>query len=238
MKLAILTAMAAETLPILNKIGRVTSEQTIASVKIYQIETERHTVFLATCGVGEIRAAMAVQLLVDLFRVEAVLNFGFVGALNPNLEIGELVLAEKVCHYQFDTTAIDATKIGQYENKPDEFFYLNKTLLHHVQAAVKFQLKTVTVASGDKFVATAADKAFLKSTFHADICEMELGGIAIACERNCVPLISVKVVSDKADEQATVSFADVVAKGLTRYEEILPEIFAALDSLPQGSIAP
>ncbi len=229
MRIAVITAMAEETLPILNGLGRVVAKDVIAAVKIYQIETDKHTIYLATTGIGEVRAAMAVQLLVDLFDIELVMNFGFVGAISHSLEVSELVLAERVCHHQFDITAVNPTKLGQYDGKDDEYFYLDRKLIDKVRAAVKKPIRLVTVASGDKFIAKTDDKDFLRATFGADICEMELSGLALACERNGVPLLSVKVVSDKADENATVSFGEVLERGLTKYEEILPDILDALD---------
>ena len=91
MRIAIITAMAEETLPILKKYGNVVAQNTISGVAISQIEQDGNTIYLATSGVGEIKAALAVQLLVDLFDVEVVLNFGFVGAVNHNLDLCELV---------------------------------------------------------------------------------------------------------------------------------------------------
>ena len=92
MRIAIITAMAEETLPIFKKLGNVVAQNTISGVAISQIEYDGDTIYLATSGVGEIKAALAVQLLVDLFDVEAVLNFGFVGAVNKNLDLCELVV--------------------------------------------------------------------------------------------------------------------------------------------------
>ena len=83
------------------------------------------------------------------------------------------------------------------------------------------------MASGDKFVASKEDKNYLR-TLGAEICEMECAGLVIASVRNNVPLLSIKVISDKADESADVSFAEVVKKGLTRYEQIFPSVLKAV----------
>ena len=89
-------------------------------------------------------------------------------------------------------------------------------------------VRLVSVASGDKFVAVKEEKQRLKREFDADICEMELAGLAIACERNNIPLFSVKVVSDNAEEGANVSFETVMAKGVAGYEKMLPAILKAV----------
>lgn len=231
MRIAIITAMAEESLPIFEKLGHVVAQDSISGVLIRQIELDGNTVYLATSGVGEVRAALAVQLLKDLFDVEAVLNFGFVGALDPSLKIGELTIAERVCHYQFDLSAIDNTLIGQYDGKQDRYFYLDSALIVKVLNAVGVSMRRVSVASADKFVASKEDKKRLYEEFDCDICEMELAALAIACERNNLPLLSIKVVSDKADESASESFCDVVRKGMSKYEQILPSVLDAVFGL-------
>lgn len=228
MRIAIITAMAEETTPILRKLGNVVAEDSVSGVKIKQIETGKHTVYLATSGIGEIRAALALQLLVDLFDIEAVLNFGFVGSLNRDISVGELVVVERAVHYQFDISAVNGVPIGSYDGRDEPYFYTDKTLLEKVQTRLPHPLRKVTAASGDKFVADSATKAFLRDTFGADICEMEIAGICLAAERNNVPVFSLKVVSDGADEEATVSFGEVLEKGITNYEEVLPYLLKAL----------
>lgn len=229
MRIAIVTAMVEETLPIFKKLGNVVAQNTIAGVSISQIDYDGNTIYLATSGVGEIKAALATQLLVDLFDVEVVLNFGFVGAINHNLSVGEMVVARRVCHYQFDVTEVDTDRqVGQYSGMRDNYFYLNEALIQNVLANVGKPIKLVTVASGDKFVAHKTDKQYLKAQFGADICEMELAGLAIACERNNIPLFSVKVVSDKAEEGANESFEEIIRKGIAGYEKLFPAILKAV----------
>ncbi len=228
MRIGIITAMAQECLPIYKKLGNIVATDKISGVEIRQIETNNHTIYLATGGIGEIKAAITTQLLIDLFDIEVVLNFGFVGALNSNLEVGEMVIAEKVCHYQFDLSAIDGTEVGQYEIGEDKYFYLDQSIIEAVMRIIKKPIKLVSVASGDKFIASNVDKQNLKSNFGADICEMELAGIAITASRNNLPVFSLKIVSDKTDENAVISFTDVLNNGLTKYEDVIPQILEVL----------
>ena len=232
MRIAIITAMAEETEPILRQLGSALKDESkISGVDVKKFELGGNTIYLATSGVGEIKAALAVQLLKDLFDVEVVLNFGFVGALNPALSIAELVVVGRVCHYQFDISAIDEIEPGRYSDHEDRYFYLDENLLARVLANVGKQVRRVTDASGDKFINNKEEKENLRVNFAADICEMELAGIAIACERNNLPLLSLKVVSDKADELATADFGEIVHKGLEKLAKILPAVFDALEGL-------
>lgn len=227
MKIGIITAMADETTPLYQKMGKATGEINVAGVTIFKFEIDGNEIFLVRSGVGEIRAAMTFQLLVDRFEVDAVLNFGFVGSLDNRFEVGDLVLAEKVVHYQFDTSAIDNVPAGQYDGNDSVFFSVDNGLIEKVQKELDTKLPQVVVASGDKFIASREDKEHLR-TFGADICEMECAGLVIASVRNNVPLLSIKVISDKADERADISFGEVVRRGLTRYEQIFPAVLKAV----------
>lgn len=233
MRIGIVTAMAQETLPLYAKLGNVVAHSVIAGVNIRKIALDNDVIYLATSGVGEIKAALAVQLLKDLFDVEAVVNFGFVGALSHKLDISELVIARRVCHYQFDTSALDGTAVGQYDDKDDIWLYLDASMIDRTLAAVGKSLRLVDVASADVFVA-GQQKEELTKRFDAQICDMELAGLAIACERNRLPLLSIKVVSDKADGSAPESFSRVVSRGVAKYDEILPQVIAAVT----GNVVP
>jgi len=228
MRIGIITALAEEMMPIYGKLGNVAAETVIHGVRIRHIKLGADSIYLATGGVGEVNAALTLQMLVDMFDIEVALNFGFVGTLNPAIGIGELVIADRVCHYQFDTSQIDGTKPGQYLDNDDIYFYLDGSLVEKTLAAIGKPIKRVAVASGDVFVADGATKRRLADEFGCDICEMELAGLAIACNRNGIPLLSVKAVSDRADDGAPVSFDEALAKGLSRYDEILPAVIAAV----------
>lgn len=234
MRIGIVTALAEEMTPIYETLGDTVAEGVIHGVIVKQIKNKSNVLYLATGGVGEINAATTVQMLVDLFDVDVILNFGFVGALSKNLKPAEMVIVDRVCYYQFDTSKIDGTAVGQYIGNDDIYFYLDGSLIDRVLSSLKTPYKRVTAASGDKFVASAKEKTSLVSDFGADICEMELAGLAIACRKNNVPLLSVKVVSDSADENAVSDFNAVASAGIAKYSEVMQDILDGVcgDNVP------
>ena len=48
-------------------------------------------------------------------------------------------------------------------------------------------------------------------------------------ERNNVPVLSLKVVSDSADQAANQDFKTTLEQGITKYEQYIPSIIAAID---------
>ena len=76
-------------------------------------------VVVVKSGVGKVNAARTTQILIDKLKVKSVINVGSAGALNPLLDIGDIVIAEKLVQHDFDITAFDHAKgyitgVGDY----------------------------------------------------------------------------------------------------------------------------
>lgn len=163
---------------------------------IYHYEVNGNDIYVLHSGIGEISAAAATQLLISVYHADLILNFGVVGSLTKEMDDIRLCVVEKVVHYQIDTSEIDDCLPGQYlEEYPTIYMPATKEL---VDLAIKVEpsLVKATCASGDRFVAKAEDKAALHEQFGADICEMEAAGIIKTANRNHVPCLSIKMVSD------------------------------------------
>lgn len=228
MKIGIVTAMYEETKPLYQKLSTTENVKTeiIAGMNIFITEYRKHSIYLINSGIGEIRATIATQILIGHYKVERILNFGFVGALSDKFKINDLAIVDKVVHYHFDLEKINGTPKGQYNNRQGIFFDADKDIVKRIQKHTN--LNTVILASGDEFIAESEKKKGLVKRYKADICDMEMAGIALTCEQNNIPYASIKVVSDNANEEADQSFEETVSKGITKYEEILTEVIENL----------
>ena len=59
-------------------------------------------VIIAKTGVGKILAAMITQKMIDIFNPSAIFCTGIAGSLNPELEIGEILLGTDSVQHDFD----------------------------------------------------------------------------------------------------------------------------------------
>ena len=50
-------------------------------------------------GVCKVNAAIASQILIDIFGVHAIINSGVAGGMNPNLQIFDTVISTEVCYH-------------------------------------------------------------------------------------------------------------------------------------------
>ena len=225
MKIGLLIAIERELAAFLQS-GEERTEETVAGRTVYQTQMEGHDVFAIQSGCGEIDAAAAAMLLIVKYGCEVILNFGVTGALEEDLKVEDLFVAEKVWHYDFDVTPFaDCVKIGQYEEYPDEFIPLDAELVHLVTGRIP-GIRKVAVASGDKFVEDRAEKLRLRAA-GCGICEMELAAIARTCERSGVKCLSIKCISDAFDGTGA-DFEKNVKSSAERAFRVIREVLKAL----------
>lgn len=156
---------------------------------------EEREIYAVNAGAGELAAAAATQLLISVFHVDLVLNYGVVGGLTEEMKLSRCCVVERVVHYDFDASAWQGWEVGRYAAYPTPYIPATPTL---VKKALEIapELRAVKCASADKFVADAADKRALHERWGAEICEMEAAGIVLTCNRAHVPCLLIKTVSD------------------------------------------
>ena len=193
MKTGLLIAIEKELKAFLESGAEIREEQ-VSGRTVYRTRIGDNEVFALCSGYGEIDAAAGVQMLITRYGCERMLNFGVTGALDPALQVEDLFVATRVCHYDFDSSPIDPVKPHQYVEFPDEFVPLSEELIAEAKK-MEPGLREASVASGDRFV---EDRAFKQELFAlgCQICDMELAAIARVCWLNRIPCLSIKCISD------------------------------------------
>lgn len=187
--------VAVEVEAVLEKFGTAAKQEKIGTMEVLIYDMKAYELVLIHCGAGEIAAAAGTQLLISLYHVDAVVNYGVVGGLTQEMALNKTCIVEKIVHYDFDTSALDPVEPGRYTELPDIYIPVDAELLRKA-LEIEPGLKKVVDASADKFVAGEANKSRLHELYGADICEMEAAGIALTCHRNQVPCLLIKCVSD------------------------------------------
>ena len=187
--------VAVEIQSVLDKYGSQLAETEKAGYKVLEYQTNNYHLVILNCGAGEIAAASGTQFLISEYGVDLVVNFGVVGGLTGAMSTTKVCIVDKVVHYDFDTSAVDNIEVGRYLQYPDIYIPVSAEL-KEIALRVHPELVPVICASGDKFVSDEQAKRNLHDQFGADICEMEAAGIALTCNRNKVPCVMIKIVSD------------------------------------------
>ena len=184
--------------------------------KILKTETENAEIYILRCGMGEIASSSGTQYLITKFGVSLIINFGVVGGLTSDMKKQKLCLVSKVVHYKYDCSEFLDLSVGQVEGHDSIFLETDRQLFDSAQAIEK--LPSAVCCSGDKFISTAEEKAYLHDTFGGDICDMESAGIVLTCEANGIPCILFKAVSDGLSDGAAGFFAELESASVSCLE--------------------
>lgn len=210
MKIGMIVAVAQEVGALLEKMGKPVKTETLIGYEIKVYEVNGHLLFVTKSGAGEISAASSTQLLISKFGCEMIVNFGVCGGLTDEMAVTKTAVVEKVVHYDFDTSEYDNCEVGRYMDYPDVYLPATKSLVEKA-CEVEPSLMRVICASADKFVGDADRKRELNRQFGAQICEMEAAGILLTANRNEVPALLIKAVSDSVSGGAD-EFAKMVSE--------------------------
>lgn len=186
---------AIETDAVFSFYGSCERMEAPCGFELYRVEREDYELFILKSGMGEIKAAAGVQFLITGCSVGKIINFGVVGGLSSEMSLHKLCAVDRVVHYKYDCSEFMDLQVGQVDGHDSIYLSTDETLLH-MALVTDPTLVTATCCSGDKFVATAEEKTYLRETFGGAICDMESAGIVLTCELNAVPCLLLKAVSD------------------------------------------
>ncbi|ANS75026.1 nucleosidase [Paenibacillus yonginensis] len=189
-------------------------------------------VVVSKSGVGKVNAAATTQLMIDRFNVSSVLFTGVAGAVNPELQIGDIVISSSCQQHDMDVTPLGyARGIIPYQEISD--FPADDALVKLAMRACEkicqdHQFLVGRVLSGDRFVADRDVVQDLYENMHGACVEMEGAAVAQVCYMNRVPYVVLRSMSDKADGSAHVNFAEFTVEAANRSYAILNEMIASL----------
>jgi adenosylhomocysteine nucleosidase len=165
-------------------------------------------VVIAKCGVGKVFAAICAEAMIIKFSPSLIINTGVGGAILSGIKTSDIVIADKLCQHDMDTSPLGDPK-GLISGINKIFFEADARAVNILESSAKslsMRAFVGTVASGDKFIADKSDKVRLQNDFNASACEMEGAAIAQTAFVNSVPFAVIRAISDSADGDATMDY--------------------------------
>ncbi|WP_456458748.1 5'-methylthioadenosine/adenosylhomocysteine nucleosidase [Nitratifractor sp.] len=164
-------------------------------------------IVLAYSKIGKVYSALTAATMLEHFGCEKLLFTGVAGAVDPELKIGDLVAATKLCQHDLDITAFG----HPHGYVPEGKIYIeaDRELLHIAKEVADekgIDLKGGIIATGDQFIADPERKEWIARTFDADAIEMEGASVAVVCDAMNVPFFVLRAISDAADMDAAFDF--------------------------------
>lgn len=206
MKIAIMGAMPEEVAPILKKLGEY-SMQEYAGNKYYEATYKGVDVVVAYSKIGKVFSTLTATTMIEHFGCTQLLFSGVAGAINPELKVGDLIVATKLSQHDLDITAFGhpfgyVPEGNVYVDADQQLIEISKNVAKNLGKSVREGI----IATGDQFVANEERKNWIGETFNADALEMEGASVAVVCNALNVPFFILRAISDAADMDASFSF--------------------------------
>lgn len=220
--IGIIGAMELETDSIVKELKNA-KRQEISGILFTQGAWCGVQVVVAVCGVGKVFAALCTEAMILHYRPEFIVNTGVAGALDPGLEILDVVIGRDVVQHDMDTSPLGdppglISGINRVALPAD-----GKVCARFEKAAAECGVRAVAgrIASGDQFIASAEKRGSIRSLFGASCCEMEGAAIGQVCHVNQVPFAILRTISDHASGEAGIDYPEFVARAAAQSVRIL-----------------
>ena len=230
MKIGIIAAMPEELKLLVEHLEMAEKHQRLGHV-YYTGRIKHHEVVLVESGIGKVMSAMSVAVLVNDFKITAVINTGSAGAVASGLEIGDVVVADRLVYHDVDVTAF-GYDYGQMARQP-LYYEASRYLVEEMKAVLEKTQQTSRVgliATGDSFIA-GQDKIDQIKAHFPDVLAVEMEGAAIAQAAHSLglPFMVIRAMSDTASHDADITFDEFILEAGKRSAETLIQLLNNLD---------
>ena len=207
-KLAIMGAMEEEITPLLSHFTDIKKNE-FANNTYYEAKYNNLDVVIAYSKIGKVFSTLTATTMIEKFGCDTLLFSGVAGGINPSLEIGDLIVANKLSQHDLDITAFG----HPHGFVPGGDVYVNtdeklKNIALEVARENDIKIIEGIIATGDQFVCDEKRKDFIANTFNADALEMEGASVAVVCDALNVPCLILRAISDTADMDAGFNFEE------------------------------
>jgi adenosylhomocysteine nucleosidase len=189
---------------------------------------------------GKVAAATTVTTLVLRFGITELLFTGVAGAVHSKLNIGDVVVAERLVQHDMDARPLlprfevpllqktyfetdtelrkSAISAVEYMVESRHLHQITENRFLQKFGIVKPVVYTGNVASGDHFFSSAEAKYRLLEMLPDTLCvEMEGAAVAQVCYEYHIPFVVIRTISDIADEHSPLDFPLFVRHIASRY---------------------
>ena len=187
-----------------------------------------HDVVVVFSHWGKVAAASTASFLINSLDVREIVFTGVAGALDPSLNVGDIVIGDELYQHDMDASPIierhEIPLLGMKalptcESRRPQLVsaaqrFAKDSFDHTISQAIReqFDLKDIairvgSIASGDQFISDIATLNDIRRRLPDTLCvEMEGAAVAQVCAEHQIPFSIVRTISDSADEAAAIDF--------------------------------
>lgn len=235
MKTGLIGAMKEEILLLKHDIQDLKVDK-FGSREFYSGTINDKEVVMCLSGWGKVAAASTATSLINLFKVDQLVFIGLAGSMQNHLNIGDIVVANRLIQYDVDLSnpqgfhdikppfwktfdfEVSTTSIDQTLAAIDKFILnLREKKYRSINSDYEPKIHVGAIGTGDQFVASPEGKERISKRFPEVLCtEMEGAAIAQVGADYKIPCTVIRIISDKADEDAHHSFAKFLFENISQ----------------------
>jgi len=215
--IAIIGAMPSELADIRQTLGEA-EIRNISGFDFYINKCEDKTLINACCGIAKVNAALCTQVMIDNFKPDCIINTGIAGGMNSDVKVCDIVVSNEVLPHDLDLHFLKDYPPYCGIFKADE-----KLMSTAEQVCSEFGVKSFRgrIVSGEAFVTSTALKNEIVSKFNPYAVDMESAAVGHCAFLNEMPFVSVRCISDNADDEGAMSFDEFEKIAAKRVAEIV-----------------
>jgi adenosylhomocysteine nucleosidase len=156
----------------------------LGSFRSYRFELAGHSCLLVTSGMGVRRASAATRTLVEMSAPHILISFGIAGAVEADLQIGDVITVESVCRLEQGVPGT-LLPLSSWSEAAQEA--AAQALSGHGK---RLLTGTAVTTTGSQIV------EYLPGKMLHPILEMETAGIAEVAAEQGIALLSLRAISD------------------------------------------
>ena len=228
-KIGIIFAMEEELKELLKYLD-IKKTTTKYNLKFYEGIIENNECILVQSGVGKVNAARTAQCLIDNFEIDYLFNIGVAGGITKNLNVFDIVIAEKLVQHDFDITAFNHEKgyipdLGVYINSDEKLVKLAKKT---IMSNNKYKVHSGVIASGDIFCTDDKMTKEINKEFDAICVEMESASIAQVATLSNIPFLILRSISDTPNNNNVITYDTFLEKSCINIAEAMKKLIKEL----------
>ena len=174
-----------------------------------------HEVIVVRSGIGKVLASITTSLLIQQYGVNMVINTGSAGGIGAGLQVGDLVISDKVAYFDVDVTGF-GYEYGQLPGGMPLYYEASRYLISEMTKAAEATHHTVKkglIVTGDSFIHDPQKVQEILGHFpDALASEMEGAAIAQVCHLNGTPYVIIRAISDDSDGMTYEEFQAEAAR--------------------------
>ncbi len=213
----IIGAMPSELADIRNNLGEA-EIKSFSGFDFYVNSYKGNTIINACCGIAKVNAALCAQVGIDNFHPDCIINAGIAGGMNTAVKVCDIVISTEVLPHD-----LDLHFLKDYPPYCGIFKADDNLIETAEKICAEFGVDSFRgrIVSGEAFISSNEVKKEIQDRFAPYAVDMESAAVGHCCFLNKLPYVSVRCISDNADDEGAMSFDEFEKIAAKRVADIV-----------------